>query len=64
MLVGKNSFQYEIEKDRSFFVSVFPNTRSEDIVHIEGAGHWLHYEKQEETINNVGRFIQEIDSTK
>lgn len=44
-LVGKNSFQYEIERDRSFYVSAFPNVKSEDIIHIEGTGHWLHYEK-------------------
>ncbi|TNV76797.1 hypothetical protein FGO68_gene12808 [Halteria grandinella] len=59
-LVGKESFQYSIEKDRRFYVHVFPNIKSEDIIHIENAGHWLHYEKQDETIENVAKFIQSL----
>jgi hypothetical protein len=60
MLVGKKSFQYEIENNRSFFLPVFPNIKEKDIVHVEDAGHWLHYEKQEVTISNVVRYLKEI----
>lgn len=57
MLVGKKSFQYEIENDKQFFVSVFPNITNSDIVHFEDAGHWLHFEKQEDTIEKVSIFL-------
>jgi len=62
-LAGKDSFQYEIEKDRRFYLTTFPNIREQDIIHVEGAGHWLHYEKQDFTISSVAKFLREIDGS-
>ena len=50
MMVGEKSFQFEIENHVKFYLDTFPHITEEDIVVVKEAGHWLHYEKQEETL--------------
>ena len=61
MLVGEKSFQFEIENNRKYYIDTFPHIKQEDIVIFKDAGHWLHYEKQEETIEEIAKFIDRID---
>ena len=62
MLVGRESFQFEIENDRKWYVDTLPSIREEDIVIVEEAGHWLHSEKKQETIHSISGFIDRIDN--
>lgn len=62
MLVGRNSTQFEIENHTSFYSNVFPNIIQDSIQIIENAGHWLHVEQKNETIERVSKFLQSIDS--
>ncbi|CAI2374856.1 unnamed protein product [Moneuplotes crassus] len=39
----------------------FPYMKQEDIVYIEGAGHWVHADKPIETIKQISSFLDEID---
>lgn len=43
------------------FSESFPKVRNEDIVYIEGAGHWVHTDKPHETIREITKFIDRID---
>eukprot|EP00347_Sterkiella_histriomuscorum_P004495 403360245 len=61
MIVGKDSFQYEIEHDVKHYQSVFPDIKQENIKIIEGAGHWVHAEKKDEVLQLISDFIDKID---
>lgn len=40
---------------------MFPNITRDDVVVIEGAGHWVHFDKPFETINEISKFLTRID---
>lgn len=52
-------------KKRSFhlvdFEKSFPNATEEDIVAIDGAGHFVHVDRPSETINQIGKFLERVD---
>eukprot|EP00347_Sterkiella_histriomuscorum_P019495 403341410 len=57
-LVGEKSRQYSY----SAYQKVFPNITTEDIVVVNGAGHWVHFDKPLETIKHIAKFLDKIDS--
>ena len=56
-VVGGKSYVFNLE----VYQKVFPNIKREDVVVIEGAGHWVHFEKPQETMDLVGDFLKRID---
>lgn len=57
-LRGKNSFNFF----RSFvYKRVFPKMNKKNIIHIDGAGHFVQYEKPEETAKQVAQFLEDIN---
>mmetsp|Transcript_18492 Transcript_18492/g.16369 ORF Transcript_18492/g.16369 Transcript_18492/m.16369 type:complete len:123 (+) Transcript_18492:531-899(+) len=44
------------------FISSFPNVQAEDIVKIEGAGHWVQVDKPHETLKEISDFIDRMDN--
>lgn len=57
-LYGENSRKFGLEEYRK----LFPNCKEEDIVEIKDAGHWLHFEKQQEVLSHIDRFYKRIDA--
>ena len=58
-IVGGNSRIY----DFSVYQNVFPNqVDGKDVVTIEDAGHWVHFDKPVETINLIENFLKKIDT--
>ena len=56
---GKDSFDFF----RSFaYRRVFPNMDKKNIIQVEGAGHFVQYEKPEETAYQVAKFLVDINS--
>ena len=45
------------------FSDSFPSAKEQDIVYIDGAGHWVHSDKPHETIHQITNFIDKIDNT-
>ena len=58
LLLGGNSYRY----DPSAFLPVFPDLKSERIIVVPGAGHWVHADKPRECIRAIGDFLLDIDS--
>lgn len=57
-IVGGRSRYY----DFSVYQRVFPNqVDGEDVVTIEDAGHWVHFDKPLETIAVIDKFLKRID---
>jgi pimeloyl-ACP methyl ester carboxylesterase len=56
-IVGGKSKQHPLAK----YQRVFPRLRAEDVAVVEGAGHWVHFDKPLETIKLIGRFLEQID---
>ena len=44
------------------YSSSFPQITEDDIVYIDGAGHWVQVDKPYETIFEISRFIDEMDN--
>ena len=40
---------------------MFPNYTEADVVTIEDAGHWVHFDKPIETMNLVEQFLARVD---
>ena len=59
-IVGEKSIQYDFEK----YSAVFPEIKEENIRVVPKAGHWVHKEKPEETVELIGEFLDKIDSSK
>ena len=56
-IVGGRSNQYPF----SVYQKVFPNISTTDVVVIDGAGHWVHFDKPLETVKEISKFLQRID---
>ena len=57
-LVGGKSVHFEFHQ----YQKVFPNIKRENIVVVEDAGHWVHFDKPLETIQHIKTFLDDIDS--
>ena len=58
-IVGGNSRQYDFD----VYQKVFPNyEEGTDVITIEDAGHWVHFDKPLETVELIERFLKRIDS--
>lgn len=60
VLNGERSVRFSIDD----FNKVFPQIKMRDIRIIQGSGHWVHSDKPVETIDEIGKFIDEIDGLK
>ena len=58
-LVGERSLQYDFER----YQNIFPNIKKDNVNVVEGAGHWVHFDKPLETIQLVSRFLKDIDES-
>lgn len=58
-ILGGKSGRYQF----SNFTKVFPNIKEENVVTVEGAGHWVHFDKPVETLELINRFIKRIDGS-
>uniref|UniRef100_A0A7S3FWF3 Uncharacterized protein n=1 Tax=Strombidium rassoulzadegani TaxID=1082188 RepID=A0A7S3FWF3_9SPIT len=56
-IVGEKSLIYE----HSQYQKVFPQIAEENVVIVKDAGHWVHFEKPQETIELISRFLKDID---
>ena len=45
------------------FRSSFPFATDDDVIAVEGAGHWVHVDKPHETIELISKFIDKVDSS-
>ena len=57
-IVGGKSKNYDFES----YQKIFPNCTEKDVVTIEEAGHWVHFDKPIETLDAIEQFLQKIDS--
>ena len=57
-LVGERSIQYDFE----LYQKIFPNITKEQVVVVEEAGHWVHFDKPKETVGLISQFLSQIDS--
>ena len=56
-VVGGKSNQYPFEK----YQKVFPQITKDKVVIVPDAGHWVHFDKPEETIKLISSFLDDID---
>ena len=56
LLAGKSNWTAED------FTSSFPSVTQNDIVYVEGAGHWVQVDKPHETIDEISKFIDIMDN--
>jgi pimeloyl-ACP methyl ester carboxylesterase len=56
--VGGRSRIYPFEK----YQKIFPNIKEGDVAIVEGAGHWVHFDKPLETIQLIADFLKRVDS--
>lgn len=56
-IVGGKSIIYELSQ----YQKVFPLISEENIDIIEGAGHWVHFDKPMETIESISKFLHKMD---
>ena len=64
-LVGENSENinsntYSMDQ----YKKVFPNIQEENVVVVKDAGHWVHFDQPQVTIEYISKFLDEIDSKK
>ena len=57
-IVGEQSKIYEIDQ----YKKVFPNQLEDNVVIVKDAGHWVHFDQPEITIEHISNFIDEIDA--
>ena len=44
------------------YKKVFPNyVKDKDVVTVEGAGHWVHFDKPIETVELIKKFLRRVD---
>ena len=55
-IYGQLSKKYPLE----VFKKVFPNWEQKHLVEINGAGHWVHLERINETLVNIDKFYKEM----
>lgn len=60
VLNGEKSFRFSLDN----FTKTFPLMKNKDIRIIQGANHWVHADKPEETAKEMIKFIREIDEGK
>lgn len=64
VIFGRKS-EYVSEDVVDCFKKVFPKFDSkDDLVWIEGAGHWVHADRPNEFVTEIVSFLKKIDSTK
>ncbi len=56
-IVGGRSKIYEYES----YQKIFPNIQKEDVVIVEDAGHWVHFDKPLETVELISKFLNKVD---
>jgi pimeloyl-ACP methyl ester carboxylesterase len=59
-LAGANS-HYVLDRDRARMDELFPSTR---LVRIKNAGHWVHSEQPEITLETIRRFLDRVEAEK
>ncbi len=57
LLLGEKSYKF----DRKAYEEQFPELKDEDIVVVEGAGHWVHADRPKTTIREICKFLDRID---
>lgn len=58
ILNGEKSTRFSIDD----FKKTFPNIKMRDIRIIQGAGHWVHADKPQETLEEISKFLIELDN--
>ena len=56
-IVGGRSRIYELDQ----YTKVFPNQTQAEVVTVDDAGHWVHFDKPAETIALAAHFLEQID---
>lgn len=58
IIMGEKSAIYEFE----VFEKIFPALKRENVKIIKGAGHWVHADKPMETLDEILKFLKNIDN--